>query len=369
MKRFFIAFALCLPVLLKAQQHKLEKIWETDTVVAIPESTLPDYPQNILYVSLIDGGGWDADGKGGVGKLGLDGKQYVPGWITGLNAPKGLGRWANHLYVADISEVVSIDIQKGKIEKKIPIEGASGLNDITVDAKGVVYVSDSKAGKIHRIENGVPSLYMDNLPGVNGLKSIGDDLYILAKKAVLKADPSKNITKITDLPNGGDGIEPVGNGDFIVTEWAGFVYYVYADGRKELLLDTHLQKKNTADIGYDPAGHILYIPGFNAKTVTAYKLEFLSGGGKAAGGPGAGGSMAGGPAARSTAGGSGAGSAAGAVAQASFAEAPKVLLMDAVRLAELKKKHSRISSDTVSCDRIAVTGRQITGSASFLCHG
>jgi len=273
MKQILIAFTLCMPVILKAQQHKLEKIWETDTVVAIPESTLPDYPQNILYVSLIDGGGWEADGKGGVGKLGLDGQHYVPDWITGLNAPKGLGRWVNHLYAADISEVVEIDIQKGKIEKKIPIEGASGLNDITVDSKGVVYVSDSRTGKVHKIENGIPSLYMDNLPGVNGLKSIGDDLYILAKKAVLKADASKNITKITDLPNGGDGIEPVGNGDFIVTEWAGYVYYVYADGRKELLLDTHLQKKNTADIGYDPAAHILYVPGFNGKTVAAWRLK------------------------------------------------------------------------------------------------
>ncbi|HTI10807.1 MAG TPA: alginate lyase family protein [Puia sp.] len=301
MKQIIIASVLCMPLILRAQQHKLEKLWETDTVIAVPESTLPDYPQNILYVSLIDGGGWDADGKGGVGKLGLDGQHYVADWITGLNAPKGLGRWANHLYAADISEVVVIDIQKGKIEKKIPIEGASGLNDITVDGKGVVYVSDSKTGKVHKIENGIASLYMDNLPGVNGLKSVGDDLYILAKKAVLKADASKNIKTITDLPNGGDGIEPVGNGDFIVTEWVGYVYYVYADGKKELLLDTHLQKKNTADIGYDPVGHILYVPGFNAKTVTAYRLVFLSGGGPAAGDP-------------------------------------RVLLMDASRLAELKKK-------------------------------
>src|SRR5882757_2650194 len=168
MKQVIIAFAFCLPSMLRAQQqHQLEKIWETDTVIAIPESALPDFPQKILYVSLIDGGGWDADGKGGVGRLGLDGQHYHPDWITGLNAPKGLGRFGNHLYVADISEVVVIDIQKGKVEKKIPIEGANGLNDITVDKKGVVYVSDSKSGKIYRIGKDVPSLYMENLPGVN----------------------------------------------------------------------------------------------------------------------------------------------------------------------------------------------------------
>jgi len=55
--------------------------------------------------------------------------------------------------------VVVIDIPKGVIEKKIPVPGATGLNDITVDEKGVVYVSDSKSGKIYRIAGDTPALY------------------------------------------------------------------------------------------------------------------------------------------------------------------------------------------------------------------
>jgi len=264
---------LLLPAGLRAQQPMLERIWETDTVIAIPESVLPDAAGKTLYVSLIDGGGWDADGKGGVGKLGMDGRSYDGGWITGLNAPKGLGRYKNRLYVADISEVVVIDIKRGKIEKKIAIEGAKGLNDITVDARGVVYVSDSKAGKVYQIDKDIPLLCLEQMAGANGLKASGDSLYVLAKKAVLVADASKNIRKLTDLPNGGDGVEEVGNGDLIVSEWAGYIYYVYADGRKELLLDTHLAKKNTADIHYDQKDSILYVPGFNGKTVAAYRLR------------------------------------------------------------------------------------------------
>src|SRR5438128_11291280 len=93
-------------------QHQLQKIWATDTVVAIPESVLPDFKKGILYVSLIDGGGWDADGKGGVGKLNIDGRKYDGNWISGLNAPKGLGVSGNKLYAADISDVVVIDISK-----------------------------------------------------------------------------------------------------------------------------------------------------------------------------------------------------------------------------------------------------------------
>jgi hypothetical protein len=273
---FSLALAFLLPAALHAQQPSLEKLWETDTIIAVPESVLPDPANKILYVSLIDGGPWDVDGKGGVGRLSPDGKQYNGAWITGFNAPKGMGRYDNRLYVADISEVVVIDIPKGKILKKIPIQGATGLNDITVDDNGVVYVSDSKSGKVYRITSDIPSLYMENLEGANGLKASGKNLYILARKQVLLADPSKNLKVLTDLPNGGDGVEEVGNGDLIVSEWVGNVFYVYADGRKVQMLDRKPEKKNTADIWYDRKTKTLYVPGFFGKTITAYRLKSAS---------------------------------------------------------------------------------------------
>jgi hypothetical protein len=304
MTRYIITACLSLPFLAQAQQHPmLEKLWETDTIIAVPESVLPDAAGKTLFVSLIDGGPWEVDGKGGVGRLGVNGKGYDPGWITGLNAPKGLGRWENRLYVADISDVVVIDIQRGKIEKKIPVQGATGLNDVTVDKKGVVYVSDSKAGNVYKIEKDVPKLFMDGLAGANGVMASGDSLYILANKAVLiaSADGKGGTRTITTLPNGGDGVEEAGRGDLIVSEWIGYIYYVYADGRKELLLDSHLEKKNTADIHYDRNSMTLYVPGFNARTVAAYKLKFGASG--------------------------------------TTSDGPRVALMDAAQLALLKKNY------------------------------
>jgi hypothetical protein len=271
MKILIAVLCLCLSFTTMAQNHSLEKIWETDSVIAIPESVLP--VKNLLYVSLIDGAGWDADGKGGVGKLNADGKKYEPSWITGLNAPKGLGIFGERLYVADISEVVVINIKKNAVEKKIAIDSAKGLNDITVTAKGIVYVSDSRTARIWRIENDKAELYLENMKGVNGLKSIGEDLYIGSGKSFLKADSKKQITTIAEVTQGIDGIEPVGNGDFILTAWAGYIWYVSANGKVETLLETYEQKKNTADIGYDQQQHILYVPTFNAKRVVAYKLK------------------------------------------------------------------------------------------------
>lgn len=269
--KFISSFIVLIAFNLNAQEHKLEKIWETDSVIAVPESVLP--AKNILYVSLIDGAGWTADGKGAVGKLNPNGKIIDTVWITGLNAPKGMGIVGNRLYVADMLEVIVIDIRNGKIEKKIRIDSAKGLNDVTVSDKGIIYVSDSRGNKIWRLQNDIAELYLDSVVGVNGLKAIGDDLYIGWGKSFVKSNSQKQITKIAEVLQQIDGIEPIGNGDFILTAWVGYIWYAHADGRVETLLETHQQKKNTADIGYDQQKRIVYVPTFNAKTVVAYRLK------------------------------------------------------------------------------------------------
>ncbi|HKG05983.1 MAG TPA: amine dehydrogenase large subunit [Pedobacter sp.] len=255
-------------------QHKLEKIWETDSIINLPESVLPDTKAGVLYVAIMGNSADAKDGIGGIGKLGLDGKVINLEWVTGLNSPKGMAIYKDKMYVADITDVVVIDIPKAKVLQTIPITDAGFLNDVTVSDKGIVYVSDSKTKKIHRITGGKDEVYMENIDGINGLKAVGDDLYIAGGgKNLLKADAAKSMIKIAGLPQGGDGIEPIGNGDFVFSAWGGYIYYVYADGRNELLLDTHLQKINTADIGYDPVKKIVYVPTFFKKSVIAYQLK------------------------------------------------------------------------------------------------
>jgi hypothetical protein len=252
-------------------QHSLEKIWESDTTLAIPESVLFD--KDGLYVAVIDGQPWNADGKGQIARLDTKGKIVNANWATGLNAPKGMAVWDKKLYVADISDVAVINTRTGKIESRIPVEGATGLNDVTIDSKGTIYVSDSRLGKVHQIKNGKAELFLGEVKGVNGLKTVGSDLYVLAGNGVYKAGPDKTLVSIAPMEIGGDGIEPVGGGDYIVSCWAGLIYYLGKDGTMQLLLDTREQKRNTADIGYDAAARIVYVPTFFKKSVVAYKLK------------------------------------------------------------------------------------------------
>lgn len=254
-----------------AQLHQLHKLWETDSVIAVPESVLPH--KDILLISLIDGAPWEADGRGGVATLSTDGKVYNGKWLTGLSAPKGMGIAGDALYIADLSDVVVVNINDGTIKKRIAIPGAKGLNDITITGSGSVFVSDSHTGKIWKLDSDVPQMFMDSVTGVNGLKAVGENLVVAGGKNFFSVQPNKTVTKIADLPQGGDGIEPIGNGDYLVTSWSGFVFYVHSNGQVETLLDTSKEKRNTADIGYDPVKRIVYVPTFNAKTIVAYHLQ------------------------------------------------------------------------------------------------
>ncbi len=256
-------------------QHKLEQLWLAPDLPT-PESVLyvVDKKGSYLFVALIDGQGDAVDGKGGIAKLATDGSVVDKNWLTGLNAPKGMAIFKNRLYVADITELLVIDIKKQRLIKKIPIEGSVFLNDVTVNSSGVVYVSDTRTNKVHRIVNDEPSLYLENITSANGLKVFGSNLIVGAGKELLLVGADKKpLTLAKGFAQGIDGIEMTSRGEFIVSCWSGLVYYVYSNGKIELLIDSQGEKINTADIGFDPNTRQVFIPNFFKNSVTAYQLQ------------------------------------------------------------------------------------------------
>ncbi len=276
MKKILIS-VICSMILVTvfAQQHSLDKIWESDSLMKVPESVLPDVKRKVLYVSNIDGKDpWAKDNAGSIGKLGMDGKIIAVEWVRGLHAPKGMGLYKNSLYVADVTDVVVIDVEKGEITRRIPVPNAEGLNDITIDPKGIVYVSDSKAKRVYRIKGNDANPHVEGLQSPNGVLWNKENLYILDKGGLYRVEYDRKLTKLADGMEGGtDGVEPVYEKEYIVSCWAGVIYYVYADGTKEILLDTRNDKINSADIGYDPATRMVYVPTFWRNSVVAYQLK------------------------------------------------------------------------------------------------
>lgn len=248
-------------------QHRLEKIWESDSVtLSGPESATYDPVSNSIFVSSMN--------SGAIVRMDIKGKIIKNDWVKGLVSNKGLGFYKGLLYTAETATVAVIDIEKAIILKRIPINGAVMLNDLEVDSEGVIYVSDTRTGKVYRIENEIPSLYLENIVGANGLLSVGEVLYVVGTNTFQKTDLNKKITPIgSGYENGLDGIVSIRKDEFILSNYRGMLYFVKADGSKQVLLDSREQKIMANDISYNKKEHTLYVPSFSTNKVIAYRVR------------------------------------------------------------------------------------------------
>jgi len=267
MKKIFLSGMILLTSSILFAQHSLEKLWETDSLtLRNPESALFDSISNSLYVSSM--------GAGTIVRIGLDGKVIKNDWVMGLSSNKGSALFNGLLYTAEPSAIAVIDVNKATIIKRIHVEGAIMLNDVAVDSKGTVYVSDTRGGKVYKIEGDKPAVYLENMQGANGLLTVNDDLYVLTSTSLQKVDANKVITKIADgFESGLDGIVMVAENEFVISNYQGIVYYVTAEGTKQVLLDTRANRIMSNDISYDSKTKILYVPSFGTNRIIAYKVK------------------------------------------------------------------------------------------------
>lgn len=258
----------------------LQEQWATDTVLRTPESVLYDDESDMIFVANIGTFNRESkDGDGFITVLAPDGIVDVLKWVEGLNDPKGMAVFDGKLYVSDLDEVVEIDIANAEILNKYPIEGATFLNDVTVNGQGQVYVSDSDNDKIHMIDGGQSSVWMEDtaLQRPNGLFAEDGQMLLASSRGGFLAPidlESKQVQEawLEDIPSA-DGIVKLRNGDYIVSTWQGEVHYVAAESGETLkLLDTKAEEINSADIGYIPQQELLLVPTFNDHRVVAYKI-------------------------------------------------------------------------------------------------
>jgi hypothetical protein len=265
----------------KTEQQKPMEVtatlkWKTDTILKVPESVLYNVADKFIYVSNINGKPDSSDGNGFITRMTLDGKIEQLEWVKGLDAPKGMGVYEGKMYVTDIHKLVIIDMATATIEKSIIIDSSEFLNDVTTDAKGNVYFTDSGAKKIHLYKDGQVSLWSSDplLLKPNGLFALENSLRIIDMESGLFYDADYSTKKLTgvakDIP-GGDGVMQISKNEYIISCWQGEVYYVN-DSTTQKILDTKEAKLNAADSWYVDAENLLIVPTFFGNSVMAYTI-------------------------------------------------------------------------------------------------
>lgn len=290
-QKIFLILAICIVASKSFAQTKpfeLEKKWVL-AGFSNPESIVIDNENNILYVSNVNGGGGDKDGNGFISKVSTDGTIINLKWVEGLNAPKGLVIYKSKLYVADINDIVCIDIATGKIQNRYVAKGSTFLNDVTADKKGNIYASNtfgfSAIYKLNR--KGIVSEFIKDeaLQMPNGLLVDGENLLVAPwgvgfDTATFKTKTPGSLLSISlkdkkiiplSKPIGNlDGLEKTIHG-YIITDWLdGKLYYWNKTLQKVELLDL---PQGSADLEFDKKTKTIYIPLMNDNKIVVYTIK------------------------------------------------------------------------------------------------
>lgn len=251
-----------------------------------PESVQPHPSKPVLFVSNINGKPTELNGKGYISLVSTDGKTIQRGWVMGgMDAPKGLGIDEKYLYVADMQQLHIIDHEKGELIKSIKADSSVMLNDIVVDDKGVVYISDLLGGGIYTYTNNTLSQWVDSkaLPHPNGLYFADGKLSVATWGEGLNPDFStakagslyevdRSSKKLTPYQGGQlignlDGLTASGS-SLLISDWLTGNIYQYENKKTSLLFNAG---QFSADIAVKDK--TLFVPVMFSKRLDAYSVK------------------------------------------------------------------------------------------------
>jgi sugar lactone lactonase YvrE len=251
---------------------RLDPLW-TVRGLANPESAALSADGTFLYVSNVAGEGDAADGQGFISRVSREGRMLEREWASGLNAPKGVARAGDRLYVADIDALAIIDVNAPRVIRRIPAPGAKFLNDVAVAPDGRVLVTDSETARIYALNGDRLEAWLEHalLRSVNGLMPETDRLYVTTMQGLLLAVDyaTRAIETRAEGLGEADGVVRVGE-DLLVSEWPGVLHLVHPDGRHEIVLETRADNIYLNDILL--VGDTLYAPNWTPGTLTAYRV-------------------------------------------------------------------------------------------------
>ncbi len=206
---------------------------------------------------------------------------FIQGGRAGvrLDAPLGLARTGDTLWVADVDQVRSFNARTGAPLRSYDLSGlgAKLLNGIGVAPDGSVYVTDTavrlRGGQpryvgpdhIFRIADGRASVALSGttIRGPNGITwDRAQQRFVVVSfmgDGVWGWDPASGaLTRLATGPGKFDGVSVLPGGPVLVTSWADSSVHVLRDGRLPVLIRGVLP--TPADMHLDPAHGRIMVP-------------------------------------------------------------------------------------------------------------
>ncbi len=259
------------------KEVRIKLLWESDSLFKTPESVYFDEERQVYYVSNVNDNPWEKDGNGFISKLDKDGNLLDLNWVAEMDGPKGMGMIGNKLYVANLSELIEIDVDKGSITNRFEIEGEDGLNDICEGNGTEVFFTSSPNSIIYRFSEGEIRKINQSTENerYNGIIWQKDKLlFVTSVGGEFKSYDFKT-SEVKTLAGGfgvSDGLAEVENGDYLISNWKGQLFYVDEDYNTVLMHDSMDYGMNTADFHYHKNERKLVVPTFFRNTIAVFQL-------------------------------------------------------------------------------------------------
>ncbi|HCM16263.1 MAG: SMP-30/gluconolactonase/LRE family protein [Candidatus Cloacimonadaceae bacterium] len=116
-------------------------------ILAGDRNNLLNKPESVVYDSVDERFLISNVGDGSIVAMDNNGKfsEFIS---EGLRAPKGMLLIGDLLYITDPTQIHVVKVSEAKIIESYPIAEAMGLNDITVDEYGNLYITDTTGNSI-----------------------------------------------------------------------------------------------------------------------------------------------------------------------------------------------------------------------------
>ena len=251
----------------------IQRGWEINHGLGYPESVVYDKYQDIIFTS-----SFISETGGGITKVSSDGKIIEYNWAKGLRSPTGLEIAGDKLYAIDRGGVNIIDKHSGEIMERIALAGSVFPNDITIDDKGTLYISDSGGNKIYRVSGNKAEVWMEGgeLKNPNGIDYHNGFIYVGSSgDACLKKIETGNMNTSTvcKLPPGSviDGLQVTADGEIFFSVHSGYIYRVNNSGKAEEVVNTISTQLTQADFEIIEDKRLIVVPGLYSNSIQTYK--------------------------------------------------------------------------------------------------